>query len=309
MNTSPASDDKIMAALAHGSIFLAFLGPVIPLVVWISQRRKSRYVRFHALQAMGYQALLFWLWIAGIILIVALTICLAFPLSIFILKDSDNAGIVPFIIQIFIFISIFGLMGLSFLTGILGAVFCLLGREFRYPIIGKWLERHLSYNVDTEIDEVQEENWVAGLCHATAVLQLWGIVTPLIVWFTQKERSARLRFHSMQAAVYQGIALVAYMAGMVLYMLSFFGTFFILFAAGAMNEGGEIRGPIGAAMLVFFGVTMIFWLVINLLVPVYYLLAGLATVRVIQGHHFRYPIIGKMIEKRMEPSQKLEAVP
>lgn len=309
MNTSSASDDKIMAALAHGSIFLAFLGPVIPLVVWISQRRKSRYVRFHALQAMGYQALLFWLWIAGIILIVALTICLALPLSIFILKDSDNAGIVPFIIQIFIFTSIFGLMGLSFLTGILAAVFCLLGREFRYPIIGKWLERHLPYNIDMEIDEVQEENWVAGLCHATAVLQLWGIVTPLIVWFTQKERSARLRFHSMQAAVYQGIALVAYMAGMVLYMLSFFGMFFILFAAGAMSEGREVRGPIGAAMLVFFGVTMIFWLVINLLVPVYYLLAGLAAVRVIQGHHFRYPIIGKMIEMRMEPSQKLEAVP
>lgn len=311
MNVTPTSDEKVMAALAHGSVFLAFLGPVVSVGVWAFQRKKSKYVCFHALQAMGYQALMFWLWIVVMILIVVLAMCLAFPLSMVIMEESRDTMFAPFVFQMFIFMSIFGFMGLFFITGIVAAVYCLLGRHFRYPLIGKWLERHLPYNVDleTEIDETQEANWVAGICHATAILQLWGIVTPLLVWFTQKERSARLRFQSMQAVVYQGIALVVYIVGMALYMLSFFGLFLMLFAAGTMSEGGEIQGPAGLIILIFFGVIMIIWLVIMLLAPIYYLLAGFASLRTIQGHPFRYPIIGRILEKRMGSSRELETIP
>lgn len=311
MTTVPTSDEKVMAALAHGSVLLAFLGPIVPIVVWMSQRKKSKYVSFHALQAMGYQALMFWLWIVGMILIVVIGLCLAFPLVILIAEDSNNAMLAPFAIQIFIFFSIFGLMGLFFVMGIAGAVSCLLGHDFRYPMLGKRLEKYLSYNPDTEseIDEIQADNWVAGVCHATAVLQLWGIVTPLVVWFTQKERSTRLRFQAMQAFVYQGIALVAYMVGMVLYMVAFFGMFFIPLASGAMNEGGDIPGPVGGVMLVFFGLIMLIWLVIMILVPVYYLLAGVASLRMIQGRPFHYPILGRILEKRMETSPKPELRP
>jgi uncharacterized Tic20 family protein len=311
MNTSPASDEKIIAALAHGSVLFAFLGPIVPVIVWASQRKKSKYVCFHALQAMGYQALMFWLWIVVMILIIALSIFLAFPLSVFITENSHDAMFAPFVIQMFIFISIFGLMGLFFLTGIIGAVYCLLGRDFRYPFLGKRLERYLSYTPDLEsqIDETKEDNWVAGICHATAALQLWGAITPLIVWFSQKERSARLRFQAMQAFVYQLTALVAYMAGMALYMFSFFGMVFIPLAGAALNGGKEIPAPAGILMLVFLGLIMIFWLIFMLLLPVYYLLAGFASIRVIQGRPFRYPIPGKVLEKRMQISQNLEAVP
>jgi uncharacterized Tic20 family protein len=307
MNAVPTSDEKVMAALAHGSIILAFLGPVVPVAIWASQRRKSKYVCFHSLQAMGYQAFMFWLWFALMILIMLFVICLAVPLSITVAEDASNVA-APLLIQFFMFIVIFGMMALFFLTGIVGAVLCLLGRDFRYPLIGTWLERHLPYEANSEapIDETREDNWVAGVCHATAILQMWGIVTPLIVWFTQKEQSARLRFQSLQAAIYQGAALVVYLAGMVLYMVSFFGMFFVMFAAGAMNAGGEIQGPVGGIFVIFFVIVVILWLVITILAPIYYLLAGIASLRTIRGHPFRYPIIGKMIERRMKAPPKLE---
>jgi uncharacterized Tic20 family protein len=310
MNVTATSDEKVMAALAHGSILLAFLGPIVPAIVWMSQRKKSKYVAFHALQAMGYQALMFWLWIVVGILIMVFAMCLVFPLSIFVMENSDNPGFAPFVFQNFIFLFIFGCMGLLFLTAIAGAIFCLTGREFRYPLLGKWLEKYLAYDPepDSQLDEAQEDHWVAGICHAMAILQLWGIVTPLIVWFTQKERSARLRFQAMQAFVYQLIAFVVYMLGMVLYMFFFFGMFFLPLALWQTSGSREIQGPAGPIMLIFFGVMMLFWLAFTILMPIYYLLAGFASIRVIQGRPFHYPILGNILEKRMGPPPTREPI-
>lgn len=308
MNTVATSDEKIMAALVHGSVFLMFLGPIVPVIIWASQRNKSKYVSFHALQAMGYQALIFWLWMAVVILIPILSICLL-PLAGIFMENPQDTAVVPFLFQIPIFAAVFGVMGLSFITGIAGAVYCLVGRDFRYPLLGKWLERYLAYDTDpeTQIMETQEDNWVSGVCHATAILQLWGVVTPLIVWFSQKERSARLRFQSMQAFVYQMIAFAAYMLGMAAYMIFFFGFFFTLILGDTMGRGNDLQGPPAIMMAVFFGVMILFWLFVIIVMPVYYLLAGWAGFRVVRGHHFRYPILGKLIERRMGASQHLEA--
>lgn len=304
MNSTPTSDEKVMAALSHGSIFLAFVGPVVPLGIWMSQRKKSKYVCFHALQAMGYQVLMFWLYIVVTLVIAVLGACLLLPFSFFLMQDSDSAILGPLVFDVILFLGMFGSLGVLFLTAIFGAVSCLLGREFRYPLIGKWLERHLPYDPasEAEIDEVQEERWVAGICHATAVLQFWGIATPLIVWFSQKERSARLGFHSMQAFVYQGIALAAYLAGMVLYVIMTFAIVLIPIAAGASSAGRNAQGPVLGILLVFFGMVMIIGLGMMILLPLYYLLAGVASLRVIQGKPFRYPLIGGLLKKWMKLS-------
>jgi uncharacterized Tic20 family protein len=307
LNTSASSDEKIMASLAHGSVIMAFVGPIVPVIIWSTQRKKSKFVAFHALQAMGYQIFTFWLWMIAMILLIPLA-TLLMPLSIAVTANSSNAGMTPFIFQLVLFIAIFGLMGLFFLTGIVGAIFCLTGRDFRYPVMGKWLEKYLSYGRDVEspLDETQEDNWVAGICHAMAILQLWGVVTPLIVWFTQKERSIRLRFQSMQAFVYQIIAFVLYMLGMVVYMAFFIGMFLTLILGGTTGGSNELQGPPALMMVGFFAVMIIFWFIMLIVMPIYYLLAGLAGVRVIRGHQFRYPILGRIIEKRMGSSQSLE---
>lgn len=304
MNTAASSDEKIMAALVHGSVFLMFLGPIVPVIIWASQRKKSKYVSFHALQGMGYQALIFWVWMVVIISISILSVLLI-PLSSAFMNSSRNAATIPFFFQIPIFVAVFGVMGLSFLTGIVGAISCLVGHDFRYPFLGKWLERYLSYDPDpeTQMVETQEDNWVGGICHATAILQLWGIITPLIVWFSQKERSARLRFQSMQAFVYQMIAVIAYMLGMAAYMVFFFGMFSTLILGATRGSNSQLQGPPAFVMAIFLGVMLLFWLFIMIVMPIYYLLAGWAGFRVTRGHHFRYPILGKIIERRMRASQ------
>ena len=300
MNAAASSDEKVMAALAHGSIFLMFLGPVVPVIVWASQRKKSKYVSFHALQAMGYQALSFWLWIAVGILVALLSLFLI-PLAGTLMKDPQDAATIPFLFQVPIFLGIFGWMALSFAIGIAGAVFCLIGRDFRYPILGKWLERYLSYdaNPESQIPEEREDNWVAGICHATAILQLWGVVTPLVVWFSQRERSAHLRFQSLQAFFYQAVAFAVYMLGMAVYMLFFLGMIVTLAIGGSLGERADLQGAPGLLMTLFFGVMIVFWLLVMVLMPIYYLLAGYASMRTIRGHHFRYPLLGKLLEKRM----------
>jgi uncharacterized Tic20 family protein len=236
-----------------------------------------------------------------------LLICLIPSLALLTERSWDPA-VTPFLFQLPIFLIVFGFLGLFFLVGLVGAVTCLLGRDFRYPFLGRWLERYLSYdaNSETQIVEMQEDNWVAGICHATAILQLWGVVTPLIVWFTQKERSARLRFQSMQASLYQLIALAAYMLGMAVYMVFFFGLFASMILGGTMGNNNQIQGPPAFLMPASFVVMIIFGLVVTIGMPVYYLLAGLAGFRVIRGHPFRYPILGKILERRMGASQLAE---
>ncbi len=45
---NPTSEEKVLAALAHGSVLFAWFGPIAPTILWVTQRNKSKYVRFHA---------------------------------------------------------------------------------------------------------------------------------------------------------------------------------------------------------------------------------------------------------------------
>lgn len=60
LSTNHTSDEKMYAALAHGSVIFSFLGSIGPILVWLFQRNKSKYASFHALQAMGFQVISFW---------------------------------------------------------------------------------------------------------------------------------------------------------------------------------------------------------------------------------------------------------
>lgn len=53
-----SSDERTMAAVAHavaGLLGLAFVGLAIPLIIYLAYEGRSRYVRFHALQALVFQ--------------------------------------------------------------------------------------------------------------------------------------------------------------------------------------------------------------------------------------------------------------
>ncbi|HDN83131.1 MAG TPA: DUF4870 domain-containing protein [Candidatus Altiarchaeales archaeon] len=84
-------DEKFMAAISHGSIILTvftIIGIFIPLLIWLTQREKSKYVEFQAKQAFIYQliviaiSLLLGL-VGGILAIVLVGFLILFGMLIF----------------------------------------------------------------------------------------------------------------------------------------------------------------------------------------------------------------------------------
>ena len=151
-----SSDERLWAALAHGSVIFMGWGLLASVAVWITQRGKSPYATFQALQALVYQMFqrIF------IILVSLVTQVLAIPLLIGGLNWAERTslmrGIEPEMLAMFpimlIMLVMVCLIGLYFLIGIVGAISCVTGREFRYPIIGRWMEKYLT--AETSIEEV-----------------------------------------------------------------------------------------------------------------------------------------------------------
>lgn len=312
---NPTSDEKVMAALAHASVLFSLFGPIGPTLIWVFQRNKSKYVRFHALQAMGYQAFALWGWLIGIFIAIFGAIILGILIDvIFTGGMSTEMPLTPFIIQPIMFLLIFGLWGLFFLVGFIAAILCMINRDFRYPIIGHWLKSKLFDDQNTEAEvEDWEDNWVSGVCHSTTIIQFWGAITPFIIWFSQKERSSKIRFHALQAVFYQLIAAVAYMVGMFGYMFVFFLFFATMFIFGAGDPAAannvETSPILGIITIIFMGGFMIFWLFFMIAGPIYYLIAAIASILTIRGKNFRYPILGSLIARRINTPKPREETP
>lgn len=140
-----AKDEEVMAALAHGSILLGIFtngigGVVAALVIWLIEKEKSAYAAFQALQALVYQAAAFLLtmlawccwgvvWMLGF-----LPPLLANPEAY---RDVPPPGLW---IGMLLMVIPLAIWGLTILYGLWGAARCLGGHDFRYAIIGRWLE-------------------------------------------------------------------------------------------------------------------------------------------------------------------------
>ena len=154
---STSQDDRIMAALGHATIIWPVMGIVAPLVIWATQREKSRFVGFQALQVITYQLVL----VVGGFLGVACYMCsfflmmfLGLPIGALAAQNMATpdffGGLLAIIISAFPFciMGILGLVGLAYvLYGLYGAVRVLQGHDFRYVIIGRRLEQYLDREV------------------------------------------------------------------------------------------------------------------------------------------------------------------
>ncbi len=291
------SEERVWAALAHGSALLFFFGPILPVVVWFTQRKKSAYAAFHALQAMVYQILFFWLWVAVVPILMFCFLIVAIPISASSFEHSNNPEVLGMLFPFATWGILFAVFGLYVLIGIIGAIFSLTGREFRYPLFGSQLARFLGYSAATEsmLDEDKEDRLVAAVGHSTAILLLWGIVVPLIVWITQKERSGRLKFQALQATIYQGLGMLAYFVFMAVYMFFIFGTMAVFMLSSSSNNS-QLNPIVG---LLFFVPFLLFMFVFLILGPLYQLFAFIASIKVLRGKDYKYPILGNIIFRRM----------
>jgi uncharacterized Tic20 family protein len=145
-STEPTQNDKIMAALAHVSALLPLMGVIAPIIIWATQKDKSEYVAFQALQAVAYQLLMVLAWFLGMgcYMLSFFTTFLTLPFA----GGQETTTIPPmFMIGFLIPFIIFGLIfigGFIFIVyGMIGAVMAFQGKNFRYIILGNRLANYL----------------------------------------------------------------------------------------------------------------------------------------------------------------------
>lgn len=151
-NSTPSQNDKIMAALAHISAILPFMGVIAPIVIWATQKDKSEYVAFQALQAVAFQLLMILAWFVGMgcymLSFFGMFLTIPFAGS----SGSEvNPSAAPFfmfgaLVPFIIFGAIFLGGAIFVIYGVIGAIQVFQGKDFRYIIIGRWLENYLQKN-------------------------------------------------------------------------------------------------------------------------------------------------------------------
>lgn len=148
----------------------------------------------------------------------------------------------------------------------------------------------------------QDERILAALAHASVILPFWGLIGAIVVWATQREKSRFVNFQALQGAAYQLTLILLAFIGGACYMCSFFGMFLIMpagiFAAEGIGDPNSIGGLV--ALLTTFATTFFPFCIMGIfiLIGAVFVAYGLyGAVRVLQGHDFRYAIIGARLER------------
>jgi len=141
LNSSHSPDERTWAAFAHGSALLNLAGGIggviAALVIWLSQKEKSAWVAFHALQSLVFQAAI----LTFTVLVVGVVWVLGFAFSFI------TVGIGTFVavsLMILVFFGGFAVIGAGMIYSFYGAYQIYQGRDFRYIWIGDWIDRRYS---------------------------------------------------------------------------------------------------------------------------------------------------------------------
>ncbi len=142
---SVSQDERVLAGLVHGSILLGVFtsgigGIGAALLIWLLQKEKSAYVAGQALQALVYQvAVLIVTFLAWCLWGVVWMVMLLPPL--FANPEAYEHAPPPSLwAGLILMVFPLGISVLTTLYGLWGAVRCLGGSDFKYVVIGRWLE-------------------------------------------------------------------------------------------------------------------------------------------------------------------------
>jgi uncharacterized Tic20 family protein len=296
-NTSPSTEERIWAVLAHLSALAFGMGILLPILGWSEQRRKSRYAAFQCLQALGYQSLGYTFWLLSSLLVFVGILTVIVVMS-FVAEGNGqpfDAFEGPFIALIYI--TIFGFAALYMLLPIFAAFACALGKEFHYPIMGHRLADYLGYSqTDPEsewLNEDHEERWVAAMGHFSIIVLFWGMLAPATAWILRGKRSDFLKFQSIQTVLLQAVATILFLGAIVIYL----GGFFAFVAATALAGVSGDSLPFGMISFAIFILFSLIAFVIFLFIPLLHILGQWAGYRLLKGEAYRYPVIGKLVQR------------
>lgn len=298
MNPPPSTEERVWAVLAHLSALAFGMGLLLPIIGWAEQRRKSKFIAYQCLQALGYQTLGYTVWLLGYLLFIAVIVVVMMVIAIIAPKNVDvfAASIIGF--DIFFFIFIFASLGIYLLMPIVAAIACGMGKNFQYPFMGKRLANYLEYNAEGEnpLNEDHEDRWVAAAGHFSVIIAFWGLLAPVTAWILQGKRSAWLKFQSAQAIAFHACTLAL---GFVAGMFYIIGAVAFIALTGFSGDSAmsSATGLIG--LVVMFGF-MLIALLILLVIPLFHITGQWAGYRVLKGDDYLYPVIGKLIEARLK---------
>ena len=287
--------------LAHLSALALGMGLLLPVIGWSEQRRKSNYASFQSLQALGYQSLGFTVWVLLALLVELILSCIT--LAEIGARSQRNGDVSESLAPTMLIhgVIIISLIGLYLLLPLIAAVACALGRDFRYPILGHRLANYLGYKPMQRGDELtwliekHEDHWVAAMGHFSVIIMMWGMLAPLTAWILQARRSLFLKFQSIQTLVFQVGTLLLYFVAGAVYIFGFLG---LLITMG-IGQGLPLDSAGGMLGLVILFVSLLVAILIVLIIPLFHILGQWAGYRVLKGDNYRYPIVGRLVEKRL----------
>jgi uncharacterized Tic20 family protein len=136
----------------------------------------------------------------------------------------------------------------------------------------------------------QEERLLAALAHAAIITGMIAPVAGLLIYITQKEKSAYAARQGMQAAIYQLLGLLV-----MILVWSCWGVFYTISLIPLMANADQYNNA----------PPPIFWIGLGSMICPFIFMAlwglyGLwGTVRAWTGADFRYLLIGQMVDKRL----------
>ncbi|HEX9091487.1 MAG TPA: DUF4870 domain-containing protein [Anaerolineales bacterium] len=151
---TPTSDESLMAAISH------FFGILVALIVWATQKEKSRFVRFQSIQAMAFDLLIsafVFLVVGGLLVLIFGLIALGIG-DIAILGSQNNPTAEPvraFIalmtaIPFLITCILIPISAIIFIARLIAAIETFQGKDFHYPWLGNLLERSVNSKAQTD---------------------------------------------------------------------------------------------------------------------------------------------------------------
>src|SRR5512138_116704 len=192
MTTTPTTEQRLWAVISHLSALGFGMGILLPVVGWSEQRRRSNYVSFQCLQALGYQSLGYTIWLLSYLLM-AVILVVAFAALSSAQGDRVNAATMAGLWTIIFTMMIVGMFGIYFLLPAIAAIACAFGRDFRYPLLGNRLAKYMGYQQTDDgspwLIEEHEDRWVIAMGHFSVIIALWGLLAPFTTWIMQGKRS------------------------------------------------------------------------------------------------------------------------
>ncbi len=134
-----SSDNRMLAAAAH------FFGLWAALIIWATQKDRSRFVRFQSVQALGFDGVMMLL--SSVVMGCLMLVMVLGTGGAVVAAESDNdPGLFMLLSSSFWLVwmcVIFGYSGVLWVIRLIASVKTLQGQDFRYPWLGAQVEKFL----------------------------------------------------------------------------------------------------------------------------------------------------------------------